>query len=113
MLTEKSPKQKVFEFELHCDPNWEKLYRNDEEYLNKEKLIHYLIFKDKTYVLLKKHILISEYFSNHLNLNSNHQYVTLNLKYCNDPIAFDYFMKILYIDTHRELTKVLLNRSCY
>ena len=85
----------TFEF-LHFDKNWEKFYNSDSDFINKEKIRHQLIYKNKTYVLFEKHILSSEYLKANYSLETTDTTTSLSLKYCDDKISFDYFMQILY-----------------
>ena len=84
------------EFELHLDRAWERLYNSDQELIQKEKFKHYLKFSNKIYVIFKKHVSLSDYLCDHIPQDTNESTISLNSTYCKDPVAFDYFMQILY-----------------
>ena len=84
------------EFYLFSDEEWENLYHKDEEYLKLEKFRNFVVFQEKTYVLFHKHIICSKFLESVFQKDITLQTFDLKLKYCVNPIAFDYFMKILY-----------------
>ena len=83
-------------FLLHTDIYWEKVYKSDKDYLNKEKFKYTLTFKNKDYVLFKKHVMLSDLLISSLLPDTNDKNLILNLKYCQDEASFDLFMQMLY-----------------
>ena len=80
-------------FILHTDINWEKIYKADQDYSNKESIKFTLTFKNKNYHLFQKHVILSDFLYDFCDSNAN---LILNLKYCDKPAAFDLFMQMLY-----------------
>ena len=87
---------KFIEFQLYQDEDWEKSYKQDKEFISEDKIKHFLIFEEKTYIIQMKAILASEKLCNELSLETNEQSLNLKLKYCKDERSFDYFMQMLY-----------------
>ncbi len=80
---------------LYNDEKWKAIYEQDQEHLKSFKSKNYCSYQGKSYVLLPKHVLMSEYFSNNLE-NADNQTLPIKMDDALSPEAFDATMRLIY-----------------